>query len=77
VGDVVTEPTLDELLAVLAAVEAYGRKRRYVEDMPRHLAELAESVERVRAVTRELPAPSSGTVGEHVSSLEWRGGVSS
>ena len=56
--DAVDQPTMDEAVAVFAAVEAFGRKlhprkRRMASDLPGLLRELAESVGRVRAVTGE------------------------
>ena len=50
------KPTMDELSAVLAAVDVFGRKLhprkpRMVSDASRLLAELREAIERVEAVT--------------------------
>lgn len=50
-------PTLDEVVATLAAVEAFQRKLhprqpRFARDLPRMLDELAAAVARLRSITR-------------------------
>lgn len=51
-------PSLEEAVAVLAAVEIYGkkmypRKKRLARDLPRLLDELKAATERLRAVTHD------------------------
>jgi hypothetical protein len=62
VGVAVTaQPTLHELTALVAAVQAYRRKvyprrRCTTSDLPELLAELRETIEKVESVTRGAAA---------------------